>query len=47
MVDVPGDQTKMTTEIMGMAQGAMQSFKPLSKVCQHVCGIHTYDGYYF
>lgn len=22
----------------------MQSFKPLNKICQHVCGLHFYDG---
>lgn len=22
----------------------IQSFRPLSKVCQHVCGLHYYDG---
>lgn len=29
---------------MGAGQSMLQSFKPLSSVCQHVCGIHFYDG---
>jgi len=44
MSDVPGEPTKFATHLMGMGQCATQSFKPLNNVCQHVCGIHTYDG---
>lgn len=34
----------MMTHVMGMGQSMMQSFKPLNQVCQHVCGLHYYDG---
>ena len=34
----------MKTHMMGCAQSMIQSFKPLSNICQHVCGIHTYNG---
>lgn len=43
-VDVPGDSTKMMTHLMGTGTSILQSFKPLSNICQHVCGLHYYDG---
>ena len=42
--NVPGDTTKMTTKMMDMQTSLMQNFKPISNVCQHVCGVHFYDG---
>jgi hypothetical protein len=40
---VPGDDTKLTTAVLGTAAEAMQSFKPVSNICEHVCGFHFYS----
>jgi len=42
--DVPGEKTHMASHLMGMGQSMLQSFKPVNNICQHVCGIHFYDG---
>ena len=44
MSEVPGESTKFMTNVMGTATNILQSFKPLGNICQHVCGLHYYDG---
>ncbi len=39
---IPGEGLKMGEKAMQMGTGMMQSFKPISKICEHVCGIHLY-----
>lgn len=41
--EVPGEKTHLATHVMGIGQSMIQSFKPLSNICQHVCGLHVYD----
>jgi len=42
--DVPGEKTHLASHLMGMGSSMLQSFKPLNNICQHVCGLHVYDG---
>jgi hypothetical protein len=44
MCDVPGEKTNLMTHVMGTGQSAIQTFAPLNNICQHVCGLHCYDG---
>lgn len=39
---IPGEGLKLGEKAMQMGTGMMQSFKPISKICEHVCGIHLY-----
>jgi hypothetical protein len=41
---VPGESPHLTSKIMESGQALVQSFKPLKRVCEHVCGLHFYDG---
>jgi hypothetical protein len=41
---IPGEKTTMASHVMDMGSSMLQSFKPLNNVCQHVCGLHMYDG---
>lgn len=38
----PGQPTSIGQKVLNTATSALQSFKPLNKICQHVCAFHCY-----
>lgn len=39
---VAGDPVPLSHTALNIASGAVGSFKPFSRICQHVCGFHFY-----
>ncbi|KAL7751399.1 hypothetical protein RI367_003259 [Sorochytrium milnesiophthora] len=42
--DVPGEPLSGASKLSNVGSGALQSFKPVSSICQHICGFHKYNG---
>jgi len=38
----PGEPLSLGQKVLNTATSVLQGFKPLNKVCQHVCAFHCY-----
>lgn len=38
----PGEPTSLQQKVLNVGTSTLQNFKPLSKICQHVCAFHCY-----
>eukprot|EP00879_Flechtneria_rotunda_P000224 GHRR01000298.1.p1 GENE.GHRR01000298.1~~GHRR01000298.1.p1 ORF type:complete len:257 (+),score=68.82 GHRR01000298.1:291-1061(+) len=38
----PGEPVSLQQKVLNTATSTLQSFKPLNKICQHVCAFHCY-----
>jgi hypothetical protein len=39
---VPGEEKSVFKSILDTGSEALQKFAPVSRICQHVCGLHFY-----
>ncbi|KAI9497661.1 hypothetical protein BDB00DRAFT_756365 [Zychaea mexicana] len=42
MSDIPGEPLSTQSKAVSATSGALQSFQPLGRICEHVCGFHIY-----
>ena len=39
---VPGQDTSTLQKVLNVGTSALQSYKPVKQICQHVCAFHFY-----
>jgi len=42
--EVPGEKTSLKKKVLGVGASMLQNFGPVNNICEHVSGIHFYNG---